>query len=91
MNPEFLQKVKKKLAEEGYTVVKTKSYLAAQRRQRGADMQRQAAEEHAEAQKQWAYKIHDEVRELRERITFVYGVARAHGATHEELSGSNDQ
>jgi hypothetical protein len=35
--------------------------------------------------RRWAESCLDEERCLRDRLTFVYGVARAHGATVEDL------
>lgn len=75
------------LREEGYTVLRTKSYLAAQERQRRADCQRDAAEHRADGYRVWAINCLTEERRLRDRCTFLYGAARAHGATVDELRG----
>ena len=34
----------------------------------------------------WAHRAFDEQRRLGDRCTYLYGVARALGATHEELA-----
>ncbi|BBG01596.1 hypothetical protein C8E95_6816 [Pseudonocardia autotrophica] len=75
------------LREEGYTVLRTKSYLAAQERQRVAEALRVAEAEAAEHARAWARDCLAELHRLRDRLTFVYGVARAHGATVDELRG----
>jgi hypothetical protein len=73
--------------QAGYVAIKEKSYRAAQERQRIAH----ALREHAEADKEhayvWARNCCDEERRIRDRLTFVYGVARAHGASVEDLRG----
>jgi hypothetical protein len=75
------------LERAGYVVIKAKSYRAAQERQRIAECQMRCAEEDATHARAWAINCLDEERRLGDRLTFVYGVARAHGATIEELSG----
>jgi len=73
---------------EGYVVLKEKSYRQAQERQRIAEALKLAAEDRIESVEAWARGALAEERRIRDRLTFVYGVARAHGATIEELSGS---
>ena len=75
------------LEAEGYVVVKAKSYRAAQERQRIAEARMRDALDRVESIDAWAQSVCVEERRVRERLTFVYGVARAHGATVEELSG----
>lgn len=75
------------LEAEGYVVLRAKSYRQAQERQRVAEALRWAAERDREGTRDWALDAFAEQRRLRDRLTFVYGVARAHGATVEELSG----
>lgn len=75
------------LAAAGYVVVRAKSYRQAQERQRVAECQRRAAEEARDSATAWARDCLTEERRLRDRITHVYGVARAHGATLVELAG----
>jgi hypothetical protein len=72
--------------EHGYVVVKAKSYRAAQERQRIAEARMRDAMDRVEHIDDWAQGLAREGNRLRERVTFVYGVARAHGATVEELS-----
>lgn len=80
-----LDAAKELLTAAGYTVVKTKSYLAAQERQRRAKCMEEYADERRESAERWARNCLDEERRIRERLTFVYGVARAHGATVDDL------
>lgn len=76
------------LAQHGYVVLKTKSYRAAQERQRVAEALYQAAEQYRQSTQCWAETtLHNEIRELQARCTFLYGMARAHGATVDELAG----
>lgn len=71
----------------GYVAIRAKSYQRAQERQRVAAALRRAAEEDKERMQEWVDgRIEEDIR-LRNRLTFVYGVARAHGATAEELAG----
>lgn len=76
------------LEAEGFVVLREKSYRAARERQRRAECQREWAERDAADSRHWARNCLAEERYLRDRLTFVYGVARAHGATVEELGGS---
>lgn len=71
----------------GYVVLKEKSYRAAQRRQDVAEARLGYAEEERERYREWASDCHREECRLRDRLTFVYGVAQKMGATREDLSG----
>lgn len=71
----------------GYVALKEKSYRQAQERQRVAEALRRAAEEEMERKQRWVESEHAEHRRILDRLTFVYGVARAHGATEQELAG----
>lgn len=73
------------LQAAGYVVLKSTSYRNAQERQRIAEAQRRCAEEDAARTRTWAEGAFTEQRRLSDRLTHVYGVARAHGATEEEL------
>lgn len=72
----------------GYVTVKAKSYAAARERLRVANALRESEERAADSARAWALDCLNEQRRLADRLTFVYGVARAHGATVEELSGA---
>lgn len=74
----------------GYVLIKAESYRRAQERQRIAEALKKAAEQDAERTRAWAVGCHNEERRLANRLTFVYGVAKAHGATDDELRGSGD-
>ena len=88
MSAEAVDRAKATLEALGYVVIKAKSYRAAQERQRISECMRVMAKEDAEHARAWAINCLDEERRLCDRLTFVYGVARANGATIEELSGS---
>jgi len=75
--------------DAGYVVLRAKSYRQAQERQRVAEALKQAAEKDAEHTRAWGISHCDEERRLAARLTFVYGVARAHGATEDELRGNS--
>jgi len=85
--PIDLEAALKSVKSAGYVVLKEKSYRQAQERQRVAEALRKAEERAAEDARHWAINCLDEQRRLADRLTFVYGVARAHGATVEELKG----
>jgi hypothetical protein len=76
------------LESSGYVVLREKSYRQAQERQRIAEAMREYAEELREGQDRWLRsEVLPRERFLADRLTFLYGVARAHGATVEELRG----
>lgn len=79
------------LEAAGYVVLKTPSYFRGQERIRVARAQQDAAVEARESARAWARDSLTEERRLRERLTFVYGVAMAHGATTAELAGSTGE
>lgn len=72
--------------EHGYVVIKAKSYRAAQERQRIAQIRLEDSQERVASIDAWARAGYDELRRLRDRLTFVYGVARAFGASVEDLT-----
>jgi hypothetical protein len=78
------------LEADGWTVIRTKSYRAAQERQRIAQVLKDAAERDAERAREWAREECLEQRYLRDRCTYLYGLAAAHGATKDELCGYFD-
>ena len=82
-----IEDVKSWLSVMGYVTIKAKSYRAAQERQRIAECLMRRAEEEAKGNRAWAVNCLDDSRLVRDRLTFVYGVARAHGATVEDLTG----
>lgn len=76
------------LTANGYVVLKAKSHRAAQERQRVAEAYARSDREDAERTRYWAQTtLHNEIRDLQARCTFLYGMARAKGATVEELAG----
>lgn len=76
------------LESYGYVVLREKSYRQAQERQRVAEALRRAAEEDAASARRWAQEtLHNEIRDLYARCTFLYGEALARGATCDELKG----
>ena len=82
-----IEDVKSWLSVMGYVTLKAKSYRAAQERQRIAEALMRYAEKDAKNNRAWAVNCLDDSRLVRDRLTFVYGVARAHGATIEDLTG----
>jgi hypothetical protein len=83
-----LDAAKTLLTQHGYVVLKAKSYRAAQQRQHIAEAIAKYADDQQESTRRWAQTtLHNEIRELMARCTFLYGTARAHGATVEELRG----
>lgn len=78
------------LESHGYTVIKTKSYQRSLEMRRRAEALLACQEEHNEHTRHWAGLAFDEQRRLSDRLNYVYGVARAHGLTHEELAGGTE-
>lgn len=85
-----LEEALKVVHEAGYVTLKEKSYRQAQERQRIAEALRVAAVEAQKRAEAWGRELCEEERRLRDRLTYVYGVARAHGATREELAGATE-
>jgi len=83
-----IAKAKNLLTQHGYVVLKAGSYRQAQERQRVAEALRKSAEEDAAHTRAWAETtLHNEIRDLMARCTFLYGAARARGSTVEDLAG----
>lgn len=77
ITPGDIEYCKKVLVESGYVVLKEKSYRAAQERQRIAEVIAERAGHDRDSAVRWAYNCLAEERHMRDRVTFVYGVARA--------------
>lgn len=76
------------LESHGFVVLREKSYRRAQERQRMAEALRADAVDRAASQDAWWREhILPELFTYRDRVTFLYGAARAAGCTVEELSG----
>jgi hypothetical protein len=75
------------LEVSGHVVLKAKSYRQAQERQRIAEIMAADARERERANDAWwRESILPELFSYRDRVTFLYGAARAAGCTVEELS-----
>lgn len=75
-------------ADDGGTVtIKRSTYRKLHDDRRIAEYRARLQTEHEQHVRAWAHEAFEEQRRLADRLTFVYGVARAHGATVEELSG----
>lgn len=85
MSTTFVAKAKAMLEQQGYVVLKAKSYRQAQERQRVAEILRQAEERNAERTRDWARDCLEKERTMRDRCEYLYGLAAAHGATRDEL------
>lgn len=72
---------------EGWTVLRTKSYLAAQQRLAIALREIEFEKLTAENARQWARNAFTEERRLRDRCTYLYGLAASLGATDDDLKG----
>ena len=70
----------------GYVVLKESSYRKAQERQRIAGAMADMEKDRRATAEAWARDCLYDERRIAERLTFVYGVARAHGASIEELA-----
>ena len=69
----------------GYVTLREKSYRQAQERQRVAEAQADWAKADVECSRQWARNCLNEERRLRERLTYVWGIAVKFGATLDDL------
>lgn len=86
--PQAIAEARQLLESNGYVILRAKSYRQAQERHRVAEALRRAAEEYRESTQRWAQTtLHNEIRELYARCTFLYGMAMAKGATAAELAG----
>lgn len=84
----YILEAKSFLAQHDYVIHKDKSWRQLVERCRVAEALRTAAEERVASVEHWAQiELHNEIRDLMARCTFLYGVARAKGATADELSG----
>jgi hypothetical protein len=76
------------LSQHDYIVHKNKSWRQLIERVRVAEALRNAAEQHEKHTRRWAQtELHNQIRDLQARCAFLYGAARAHGASIEELAG----
>ncbi len=73
------------LESQGFVVLREKSYRQAQERQRVADCMARMEAESAEHAREWARAILDGERILRDRCTYLYGLAASLGASDNEL------
>ena len=80
-----LESARETLEHEGYVVLKKKSYEDTQRKRQRAEALLSAETQHQKGLYAWMDQHFAEERRLRDRLVFVYGVARAHGATVAEL------
>ena len=79
-----VEAAKEVLEHEGYVVLKKKSYEDTQRKRQRAEALLSAETEHQKTLYAWMDQHFAEERRLRDRLVFVYGVARAHGAMEAE-------
>lgn len=80
-----IDEAKALLTAEGYVVLKAKSYYQAQERQRTERVLREAAEREIASTTAWAHGVCDSERHLRDRCTYLYGLAASLGASDNQL------
>jgi len=85
--PEHLEVPKRILEEEGYVVVKARTYRNLQEKVRALKAQLDWEAAATASAEQWGRDAHVEQRRLVDRIVFVYGEARAAGCSVEQLAG----
>lgn len=79
------------LESEGFVVLRAKSYQDAQRRHAIAKHEAQWCRDELARTQRWAEQdLGAEIRDLRARVTFLYGAAFAAGCTREQLAGQPD-
>lgn len=76
------------MRDERYTVLTERAVDQQQKRREQAENRAEWAERDAESARRWAESSQDETRRIQDRLTFVYGVARAAGVSIEDLGGS---
>jgi len=69
----------------GFVTIRARSYYQAQERQRTAKTRATCEAESRARTEEWAKEAFREQSRLADRLTFVYGVARAAGVTIEQL------
>lgn len=75
------------LEQSGFTVIRATTYRNTQERIRIAEQRLLWEAEHNASTVRWAEAAFTEQRRLGDRLTFVYGEARAAGLTAEQLTG----
>lgn len=75
------------LEREGWVILRAESVRQAAERAALARHRQQWAEDEADHARQWARDSLQAERRLADRCTFLYGAARARGATVEDLAG----
>lgn len=88
-DPDDIIEAKERLRAWGYRVVKERTYENLRQRWLGAESRVEHEASMRESTERWAHKAFEEQRRLADRLTFVYGVARARGASVQELSGTD--
>lgn len=78
------------LEAAGYVVHRRKSYDALIERARRAEALLACEVAASKSTRRWAENALDEQRRLSDRLTFVWGIAQAHGATLDELASQPD-
>lgn len=75
------------LEAAGYVVLKESSYRRAQERQRIAEALLRNEQEHVASTERWARECCERERRMSVRTSYLYGLAKAHGASDDELAG----
>ncbi len=81
-----IEDMKLALEREGYTVVKNRTYNRMRERALIAEQELVWERRATENASQWGRDAHAELRRIEERLTLVYGEARAAGLTVEQLA-----
>ncbi len=84
-----IDEAKALLEANGFTVLRTKSYNQMRERHRVAVALKEGAERYQESTRAWAVDCIKAERRLMKRCEFLYGVARACGASVDELRGES--
>lgn len=82
-----IDEAKALLRASGYVVLREASHRHAQRERLITQARADWEIQRAQSVERWALDCLHEERRLRDRLTFVYGVAVAHGATLDDLRG----
>lgn len=86
-SPEYIEQARSTAEACGWRVLKEASYRRAQERQRIAEALLRNGQEHVASTERWARECCERERRMSVRTSYLYGLAKAHGASDDELAG----
>lgn len=86
-SPEYIEQARKTAEACGWRVLKEASYRKAQERQRIAEALLANEKDYRESTERWARECCERERRMSVRTSYLYALAKAHGASDDELAG----